>query len=339
MPQENASTPPPRPPLWEEALSSRLFLAISPHVAAHGGAAGQPPASLAPWEDVRVPRRSGDGVLRGTWFPAAGTARGAVLLAAPWQKWGRAYFHRRGRLEALRAAGYHSLTVDLPNFGGSGPPAGYFDRDLSDAAAYLDLRCPALTLHLWGVSSGGYWAHPLLARTNRFSGAFFEDVSPHLLEWAWKSAPWGRPCYLAFRLLFPRGYRFLDARRHAAATRAVATSYVAGGLDAGDLPRGQPGAGAPRRRRAAPRARRRPPAGHQAGAGGHPRARSVDVCRRRPQRRRRAPEASEIARGKGCHDPRERGEHPARAAARATGRKSSRQRFATLRNCGSMAAP
>ena len=179
-----------------------------------------------------MPRRSGNGVLKGTWFPAPGTPRGAVLLVAPWQRWGRAYFHRRGRLEALRAAGYHSLTVDLPNFGGSGPPAGYFDRDLSDAAAYLDLRCPAQTLHLWGVSSGGYWAHPLLSRTNRFAGAFFEDVSPHLLEWAWRSAPWGRPCYLAFRLLFPRGYRFLDARRHAAATRAVATAYVAGRLDA-----------------------------------------------------------------------------------------------------------
>lgn len=235
-PKKTTLAPPPRPPRWEEALSSRLFLAISPRVAAGAASDAEPPASLAPWEIVDVPRRSGGGVLRGTWFPATGTPRGAVLLAAPWHKRGRGYFHRRGRLEALRAAGYHSLTVDLPIFGGSGPTAGYFDRDLGDAAAYLDLSCPSLPLHLWGVSSGGYWAHPLLARTGRFSGACFEDVSPHLLEWAWRSAPWGRPFYLVFRLLFGRSYRFLDARRQAAASRTVRTAYVAGALDPGIPP-------------------------------------------------------------------------------------------------------
>lgn len=233
MAPKKSATAPTRPPRWEEALSCRLFLAISPRVAQRATSPSRPPASLAPWEVVDIPRRLGRGVLRGTWFPAAGTARGAVLLAPPWQKWGRGYFHRRGRLEALRAAGYHSLTVDLPNFGGSGPVAGYFDRDLGDAAAYLDLRCASLPLHLWGVSSGGYWAHPLLARTRRFSGACFEDVSPHLLEWAWRSAPWGRPFYLVFRTLFRRGYRFLDARRQAGATGAARTAYVAGALDPG----------------------------------------------------------------------------------------------------------
>jgi pimeloyl-ACP methyl ester carboxylesterase len=234
--QKSANAPPPRPRQWEERLSSRLFLAISPRVATQATEALQPPAALAPWEIVDVPRTSGAGVLRGTWFPTAGTARGGVLLAAPWQKWGRAYFHRRGRLEALRAAGYHSLTVDLPNFGGSGPPAGYFDRDLGDAAAHLHLRCPSLPLHLWGVSSGGYWAHPLLARTTRFSGACFEDVSPHLMEWAWRSAPRGRPFYLLFRALFRRSYRFLDARAQAGASRAVTTAYVAGDRDPGIPP-------------------------------------------------------------------------------------------------------
>lgn len=179
-----------------------------------------------------MPRSVGLGHLAGTWLPAPEPARGAVLLAPPWQKWGRAYFHRRGRLEALRRAGYHSLTVDLPNFGGSGPPAGYFDRDLADAGEYLARRAPGLPLHFWGVSSGGYWAHPWLARESRFSGSFFEDVSPHLLEWAWRVAPWGRPAYLAFRWLFRRGYRFLDARRHAAAL-GVAAAYLNGGADRG----------------------------------------------------------------------------------------------------------
>lgn len=222
---------PPRPGRLEEALSSRLFLGISPRLAALP--AVDPPPSLAPWEILHVARRHARGAVRATWFPAAGAARGAVLLAPPWHARGRAYFHRRGRIEALRAAGYHSLTVDLPNFGGSGPPAGYFDRDLGAAADALERRCPGLPLHFWGVSSGGYWGHPLLAAEARFAGAMFEDVSPHLLEWAWRLAPRGRPCYLLFRMLFRRGYRFLDARRQAAASRAARTAYAAGGADPG----------------------------------------------------------------------------------------------------------
>jgi len=208
-----------------------LFLSVSPRLA--GAVSADPPQRLEPWQRVRIPRSYGTGTLAATWFPAAGPARGAVLLAPPWQRWGRAYFHRRGRLQALRDAGYHSLTVDLPGFGGSGPPAGFYDRDLADAAAYLDRCCPGLPLHLWGVSSGAYWSHPLLAATGRFSGAMFEDVSPHLLEWAWRTAPWGRPLYLFFRTAFRRAYRFLDARHHAPALRLARATYVAGGADEG----------------------------------------------------------------------------------------------------------
>lgn len=221
----------PRPPAWEEALSRRLFLCVSPRLT--GTASPRPPKLLEPWQTVRIPRSNGRGWLSATWFPTAGSAKGAVLLAPPWQRWGRAYFHRRGRLQALRDAGYHSLTVDLPGFGESGPPAGFYDRDLADAAAYLDLRCPKLPLHLWGVSSGGYWSHPFLAATDRFSGAMFEDVSPHLLEWAWRTAPWGRPLYLFFQATFRRAYRFLDARNHAPALRLARLTYVAGGADVG----------------------------------------------------------------------------------------------------------
>jgi pimeloyl-ACP methyl ester carboxylesterase len=132
----------------------------------------------------------------------------------------------------LRRAGYHSLTVDLPNIGGSGPPCGYFDRDLADAGAHLARLAPSLPLHFWGVSSGGYWAHLWLAREARFTAAFFEDVSPHLLEWAWRVAPWGRPAYLVFRSLFRRGYRFLDARAHAPGL-GVRAAYVGGDSDRG----------------------------------------------------------------------------------------------------------
>lgn len=156
-----------------------------------------------------------------------------MLLLPPWQGRGRAYFHRRGRLQALREAGYHSLTIDLPNFGATGPAAGFYDRDIKAALTYLECRCAGLPIHFWGVSSGGYWGHAALAGRTGVSGAMFEDVSPHLLEWAWRVAPLGRPFYLFFRTAFRRSYRFLDARLHAAVLQVRRAAYVAGDTDLG----------------------------------------------------------------------------------------------------------
>jgi pimeloyl-ACP methyl ester carboxylesterase len=228
-------TPPPRPPAWEEAVTCRLFRGLSPRLPREAQPAT--PADHAPFEEVALPRRHGPGVLTATWYPArlpaGGPARGAVLMMPPWMHWGRAYFHRRGRLEALRAAGYHALAVDLPGFGGSGPAAGFFDRDVDDALAGLVARAPGLPLHLWGISSGGYWSHAVLSSTGLVAGALFEDVSPHLLEWGWRTAPWGRPGYLFFRTAFRRSYRFLDLRRHGPALGAAAVAYVAGERDRG----------------------------------------------------------------------------------------------------------
>ena len=220
-----------RPPAWEEALASRLFRLLAPRTGTR--ADRRPTSELRPWQIVDIPRTEAPGSLDGTWFPAAGEPRGAVLLLPPWQRRGRAYFHRRGRLQALRAAGYHSLTVDLPNFGANAPPAGFYDREITAAISFLERRCPGLPLHFWGVSSGGYWGHAALAGRSGFAGAMFEDVSPHLLEWAWRVAPWGRPFYLLFRTAFRRSYRFLDARRHAADLRVRRAAYVAGGADFG----------------------------------------------------------------------------------------------------------
>jgi len=76
----------------------------------------------------------------------------------------------------------------------------------------------------------------VLARRNGVAGAFFEDVSPHLLEWSWRVAPLGRPCYAAFRLLFRRGYRYLDLRKHAPHLQARRLAYVSGALDRGVRP-------------------------------------------------------------------------------------------------------
>lgn len=228
---ERADAPPRRPGRFEEALSSRLFRFIAPRMAA----VEQPrtPHHLQPAETVSVPRRRGRGHLHGIWLPAAAAPRGVVLLLHPWMEWGKAYFHRRGRLEALREAGYASLLVDLPGFGSSGPPAGLYDLDAEDALRFARERAGGRPLHVWGVSSGGYWLHPALSRGNGAAGAFFEDVSPHLLEWSWKVNPPFRPCFLFFRAAFRATYRFLDLRRHAPRLGARAAAYAAGGADPG----------------------------------------------------------------------------------------------------------
>lgn len=230
----NSSTPPPRPARWEEKLASRLFLALAPRLQKAGPQ--EAPPELRPWEEIAVQRRRGRGRLAATWYPAADTARGAVLLLHPWLPWGAAYFHRRGRIEALRAAGYGCLALSFSGFGASGPPHGFFDRDVEDALAALRERSGGLPLHVWGVSAGGYWAHPALSRTADVAGGVFEDVSAHLLEWSWRMAPWGRPFYFVFRRGTPRAYRFLDARAHAAALSLRAATYISGDRDRGVRP-------------------------------------------------------------------------------------------------------
>lgn len=211
-----------------------LFLALSPRLE-RGARKPEPPEDLRPFEDVAVPREVG-GLLAATWYPAGGQARGAVLLVHPWLAWGRAYFHRRGRIEALRAAGYHALTLDLGGFGQSPRAPGFFDRDVEAGLRFLRERAADLPLHLWGVSAGGYWSHFVLSRANGVAGAFFEDVSPHLFEWSWRMAPLGRPAYLFFRCAFRSSYRYLDARLHAPAFTPAAVAYVSGGRDRGVRP-------------------------------------------------------------------------------------------------------
>jgi pimeloyl-ACP methyl ester carboxylesterase len=210
-----------------------LFLALSPRLPRTPQP--DPPEELAPFESVAVPRPDGKGPLTATWFPAA-RPRGAVLLLHPWLVWGKAYFHLRGRIQALRAAGYHVLAFDFAGFGGSGPAHGFFDRDVEAALEFLRRRAGRLPIHLWGVSAGGYWAHPVLARTSCVAGAVFEDVSPHLLEWSWRAAPLFRPAFLFYRCFLRAAYRFLDIRRHASAMDLRAVTYVSGEQDRGVRP-------------------------------------------------------------------------------------------------------
>lgn len=237
---------PARPSPAYERLSFRWFNAFGPRLPRVEPP--EPPAHLEPFETLAVPRPGRRGRLAGTWFPAGGGrpgrrfdrpagARGAVLLLPPWMEWGRAYFHRRGRLEALRRAGFHALTLDFPGRGGSGPIAGFLDRDVEDGLRYLKERAAGLPVHVWGISAGGYWAHMALSRTNGVRGAMFEDVTPHLFEWSSRVMPVARPARFVFRNVFARSYRYFDLRLHAPALRVTRVAYVSGMRDPGVRPR------------------------------------------------------------------------------------------------------
>jgi pimeloyl-ACP methyl ester carboxylesterase len=226
-------SPPTRPPAWEERAASFLLHLLGPKLPRP--APPPPPRNLAPFEPVAIPRHGRGGALAATWYPAK-RARGAVLLVHPWIEWGQAYFHRRGRIAALRQAGYHALSFDLSGFGGSAPPEGFFDRDVEDALAALRERAGGVPVHLWGISAGGCWSHAALSRNGGLGGAVFEDVSPHLLEWSSHTAPRFNAAYTAFRRLLPRAHRFLDLRRHAPALHARAVAYVSGERDQGVPP-------------------------------------------------------------------------------------------------------
>lgn len=231
---KNSRNPPPRPSHLQERLASGLFFLLSPPM--EWMEQPGPPSGLVPFESVAVERTAGSGVLTGTWYPAAGETRGAVLLLHPWLPWGKSYFYRRGRIQALRAAGYACLALDFPGFGGSGPRAGFLDRDVEAGLDFLRRRAGGLPLHVWGVSSGGYWAHLVLSRTDGVAGAMFEDVSSHLIEWSWRRIPAKRPGYLFFRTFFRDAYRYLDLRRHAPALRLGAVAYAGGEKDPGVYP-------------------------------------------------------------------------------------------------------
>lgn len=229
------AAPPPRPPAAQERRADFLFRALSPRL--KKVEPSDPPSKLMPFDRFQIERSNGRGRLAATWYPASCAARGAALLVHPWVPWGQDYFHRRGRLPALRAAGFHALTFDLGGVGRSGGPAGdFYTSDLADAVRALRQRTDGLPLHLWGVSAGGYWAHFLLSRSAGIEGAVFEDVSAHLIRWSRRKAPWGMPCYLFFQHCWRHAYRFLDLSRHAPSLRVRAAAYVGGGRDSGVLP-------------------------------------------------------------------------------------------------------
>ncbi len=225
--------PPPHPSRRQELLGDFLLRALSPRLKRVEPC--EPPSGLAPFTCLEIERPGDRGRLSVTWYPTdADEPRGGVLLVHPWVPWGQAYFHRRGRIPALRAAGYHVLTFDLGGVGRSDPsPMDFHAADLEAALGALEDLAGGIPHHLWGVSAGGYWSHLVLSRRSGIRGAFFEDVAAHLIRWSWRMAPWGFPCYLFFQYGLPGAFRFLDLRRHAPRLRVGASAYVSGEKDRG----------------------------------------------------------------------------------------------------------
>src|SRR5258708_35851529 len=122
--------PPARPPPRQERAALAMFLAFAPRVRGTGGSA--PPSELVPFERFEI-RRAGGSPLAATFYPTASPVRGAVLFIHPWLGWGQSYFHRQGRIEEVRASGYHAMTFDLSGFGGGARPRRFFDLDIADS--------------------------------------------------------------------------------------------------------------------------------------------------------------------------------------------------------------
>lgn len=218
--------PPDRPGPSTERFAKWLLTLLAPPLP--DLVAATPPTRLRPYEGVLIERsQPSSGFLSGFWFPASETPRGAVLMVHPWLHWGQGFLHRRGRIEALRQAGYHVLTFDLGGFGHSAPTGpGFYDRDIEDALLFLRERAGDLPIHLWGVSAGGAWSHPVLSRLDIVHGIVFEDVPQSLLRWSSRMTPQGWPCYLFFQHVLPRAYRYLDQRFHAPFLKARAVTYI-----------------------------------------------------------------------------------------------------------------
>ncbi|MEL7059381.1 MAG: hypothetical protein AAGN46_05055 [Acidobacteriota bacterium] len=225
---------PRRPGPLEERLASWLFAALAPRLSARSPA--DPPPPLAPFEPVEIPRGPGLDPLPGTWYPSVGPARGATLLAPPWSPLGQMFFHRYGRVPALREAGFDVLTFEFGGFAArSRRRPGFLDLDAADALAELRRRAEGRPLTVWGVSAGGYWLHPVLSSDGGRDvvAAFFEDVSSHFITWSKRMMPKRMPAFLYFQTVYRSAYRFLDLGAHAAQLARVPAAYVGGALDRG----------------------------------------------------------------------------------------------------------
>ncbi len=225
---------PPRPGRLEESLARFLLLAASPPLRRRAPAL--PSARLGQPRRFVTARRRGCGTIEGDLFRRPGGGRGLVVFLPPWVPQGGSWFFRHGRVEAVLDAGYDALVVDLPGLrrGRRGP--GFFDREISALIADAAELVGDAPLFLWGVSSGGYWAHFALSSGARVEGVVFEDVAAHLLTWAHREAPQWAHFYRVFERFLTRAWPFLGIAAHAPFLGVERGLWISGELDRGVLP-------------------------------------------------------------------------------------------------------
>lgn len=227
-------SPPPRPGRVEESLARFLLLAASPPLRYRAPAA--PSANLGSGRPFCTAKRRGIGAIEGDLFRRSDETRGLVVFLPPWVPQGGSWFYRHGRVEAVVDAGYDALVVDLPGVrrGRRGP--GFFDREIGALIADARDLARDAPLFLWGVSSGGYWAHFALSGGVLVDGAVFEDVAAHLLTWAHREAPQWAHFYRVFERFLTRAWPFLAVSAHAPTLGVGRGLWISGELDRGVLP-------------------------------------------------------------------------------------------------------
>lgn len=104
--------------------------------------------------DATLEGNSG-GRLAARWFPAP-MPQGAVVLAHPDKRAGKAWFVKSGWVDFLHEAGYDVLTFDFTGYGGSRGPATYYHEDVLSAARFAREWSGMLPVHVIGVSMGAF---------------------------------------------------------------------------------------------------------------------------------------------------------------------------------------
>lgn len=173
------------------------------------------PGPAAHHEPFGIVREAG-GILAARHHPRP-APRGVVLFAhAP---------AHDPRIAFANALGLAAMSFEHGGHGESDEPAGFYHHEWRDALRWARRRHPGVPIHVWGVSTAGYFAHHALARDEEgVATAVFEDVPTE--------PPFGSAASARAFLLTPGARRWLAAHAHAPRMAAEHVLYVSGGRDA-----------------------------------------------------------------------------------------------------------
>lgn len=88
----------------------------------------------------------------------AKSAKGIVILCHPFLKYGWRYFERAGYVQALLDEGYDVVLFNFKGFGTSQVSGSLFADDVTATVSWARAFGPSQTIHVMGLSFGGYHA-------------------------------------------------------------------------------------------------------------------------------------------------------------------------------------